>query len=90
MIPQDINAGWNWLKSLSDEEWRLAINEFLAAQNIESRIPIMNHSFNRWKQLRKDVEKIYESELATWFCTLDLVPVKYQPRKAKHENQIQD
>jgi hypothetical protein len=79
MIPNDINAGWNWLKSLSDEEWRDAINEFFATQETDIRIP---YGFSRIKPLRKDIERVHESELSTWFCTLDLVPTKYQPRKA--------
>jgi hypothetical protein len=76
MIKQDITKGWEWLKSLSDEEWRVEINKFFETIDEPARIP---YGFRYMKPLRKDIERINESELSTWFCTLDLVPSKYWP-----------
>ena len=71
MVQQDIKEGWVWLRSLEDEKWRQAINEFLKVTfpSSESRIPYI-HGFTMMKELRKDIERIHEESLSEWFCGL--------------------
>lgn len=76
MVKQDIPTGWEWLRSLSDEEWRITINGFFKSKGLPSRIPYsaMVSPFIGIKNLRKDVERIHEIELSTWFCELKRIP----------------
>ena len=67
MVTQDIKDGWNWLLSLSDYEWCKAINEFLESVGSERRIPY-SAIFDRYRELRIDFEREFESELSEWFC----------------------
>lgn len=71
MIKQDIPTGWNWLRSLSDEEWRITINGFFKSIGHTTRIP---YGYERMEPLRKDIEHIHEIELSTWFCELKRIP----------------
>ena len=71
MIKQDISDGWKWLRLLSDEQWRVEINKFFETIDEPARIP---YGFRYMKPLRKDIERIHESQLSTWFCELERIP----------------
>jgi hypothetical protein len=73
MVTQDIKKGWNWLLSLSDEEWCKAINRFFESTGSVRRIPY-SFLFPRYRQVRIDIERQYETELSTWFCEVSPVP----------------
>lgn len=78
MVTKDIEKGWKWLRSLPNEEWRREINEFFVWYSYTFKqastrfVPVMNYGFDRWPQLRKDIEREYEEELSTWFCEADV------------------
>jgi hypothetical protein len=71
MVKQDITKGWEWLKSLSDEEWRVNINRFFESIGEPARILF---GFSYMESLRIDIERIHESQLSAWFCEMERIP----------------
>ena len=74
MIPNDIKDGWKRLRSLSDLEWCGEMNYFFKSLDNPLRHISYSYRFDRYPELRKDLERLYESELSTWFCDVERIP----------------